>query len=292
MNVELSRGALTAVARPEGGELISLRDGQGMEYIWQGDPAVWAGRNPNLFPIVGALRNDQVRMNGKAYSMGRHGFAKASLFTAVEQGRDYVVFELRESASTLCQYPYAFRLRIRHQLLEDGFCTQYEVLNPGEVPLPFCVGGHPAFRCPLRAEQRFEDCRLVFDQPETASAMVPLPGGILSPDRVASFPPQFDSIPLSHGLFDRVDTLVFEGLRSRQVSLVGPDGHGVRLSFGDFPMVAFWTMAHANAPYLCLEPWHGCGAMEDEDGEFTHKPHCITLEPGGIKILRYTVTIL
>lgn len=292
MDLELRRGSLSAIARPEGGELISLRDGDGAEYIWGGDPQYWAGRNPHLFPVVGSLKDGQVALGGSRYSMGRHGFARDSLFTAVEQGTDYVVFELRENETTLRQYPFSFRFRVRHHLTGDGFYTQYEVFNPGANPLPFCVGGHTAFRCPLRPGEQFEDYRLVFDEREDAYAMIPSSQGLLSRERTVYALPNTDTLRLSHQTFDQVDTLVFEGLRSRHVSLVGPGGCGVRMGFGDFPMIAFWTMAHANAPYLCLEPWHGCGAMDDEDGQFTHKPYCVLLEPGEEKILRYTVTIL
>ena len=66
-------------------------------------------------------------------------------------------------------------------------------------------------------------------------------------------------------------------------------GRGVRMEFGDFPMIAFWTMAHAQAPYLCLEPWYGCAAWDDESGRFQDKPHCITLQPGEKRVLSFTV---
>ena len=55
MKIELRRGGCTAVADTMGGELVSFRDEQGTEYIWGGDPEIWAGRNPNLFPVVGNL---------------------------------------------------------------------------------------------------------------------------------------------------------------------------------------------------------------------------------------------
>ena len=63
------------------------------------------------------------------------------------------------------------------------------------------------------------------------------------------------------------------------------------MEFGEFPLVAFWTMPNANAPYICLEPWHGCAAVEGESGELADKPHVIRLAPGGEKKLNYTVEL-
>ena len=39
MQIVLKRGGLTALADTMGGELVSLRDAAGTEYIWGGDPA-------------------------------------------------------------------------------------------------------------------------------------------------------------------------------------------------------------------------------------------------------------
>ena len=64
------------------------------------------------------------------------------------------------------------------------------------------------------------------------------------------------------------------------------------MDFADFPMIAFWTAPDKNAPYLCLEPWQGCGAYENESGEFSEKHLCLSLAPGKTKTLRYTVTIV
>ena len=40
---------------PQGAQLSTLRDREGRELLWDGDPAVWTGRAPLLFPIVGVL---------------------------------------------------------------------------------------------------------------------------------------------------------------------------------------------------------------------------------------------
>lgn len=293
MQHTLRHGPYLAEVEEQGGELVSFRDAAGTQYIWNGDPAFWSGRNPILFPIVGSLKNGRVRINGREYEMGRHGFARGSRFTLAEQGEDFAVMELRDSPDTLARYPFPFLLRVRHQLLDGGFSTTFEVVNTGDGPMPFCVGAHTAFNCPLHEGERFEDYLLVFDRQEDSDSLALTPEGLLVPGGTVPILCQTDTIPLSHEPFDRLDTLIFEGLRSEGVGLVHRDtGHGVHMEFSGFPMIAFWTMANANAPYLCLEPWHGCAAWDDESGEFADKPHCVTLQPGERKALTYTVTII
>lgn len=292
MEITLRKGALTALAETHGGELVSLRDGSRREYIWNGDPAFWSGRNPVLFPIVGGLKNGKIDIDGQTFEMGRHGFARDREFTAVEQGEDFVVLELREDADTLRRYPFPFSLRVRHELTAEGFATAFTVTNTGTNDMPFCVGAHTAFNCPLEEDEAFEDYRIVFDQVEDTVSILPGPDGCLQRE-VPGVALTGDTIPLDHSVYDRVDTLIFEGLRSHGVKLVHKDtGRGVRMDFPGFPMVAFWTKPNARAPYICIEPWQGCAAFADESGQFRDKPHCAVLEPGKEKTLRYTVTIL
>ena len=289
MRITLSRGALEAAVRTRGGELVSLRRG-GTEYIWSGDPAFWSGQNPILFPIVGSLKNGQVDIGGRTFAMSRHGFARQSEFTPVEQGGDFAVLELRQSGETLERYPFPFSLRVRHQLLEDGFSTAFTVENTGSAPMPFCIGAHTAFRCPLAEGERFEDYRLVFDRREDAPTLLLTPEGLI---RDGAEEPMLSGgvLPLDYGVFRRLDTVIFRQLQSRGVSLVHRDtGRGVRLDFSQFPLAAFWT--RPGAPFLCLEPWQGCAAFEGETGRFRDKPFAVTLAPGERKTLAYAVTLL
>ena len=100
-------------------------------------------------------------------------------------------------------------------------------------------------------------------------------------------------IPLDHRVYDRVDTLIFEGLKSRTVKLVHKDsGRGVQVDFSQFPMLAFWTKPNVRAPYLCIEPWQGCAAYDNESGDFTDKPYCVILAAGASRTLSYTVSVL
>ena len=162
--------------------------------------------------------------------------------------------------------------------------------NPGPAPLPFCIGAHTAIRCPLLGGERFEDYELVFDQPEDADTLLLTPQGLL---RGGGREPMLrgGKVTLDYETFRRLDTLIFQGLRSQRVSLLHKEtGRGVSLDFRGFPMIAFWTKP--GAPFLCMEPWHGCAAYTGETGRFQDKPHALTLAPGEWKELTYTFTLL
>ena len=285
MIFELKKGNLRATAQTRGGELASLRDGGGREYIWEGDPAFWSGQNPILFPIVGSLLNGKIQINGTTYEMGRHGFARGMEFAPVEQGEDFVALELRETEETLACYPFPFSLRVTHRLLEDGFSTTFSVQNTGGSPMPFCIGGHTAIRIP--EGERFEDFHLLFDQAETADSHLLSPQGIILHDGRKTMLDGTGTLALDYQDFAEMDTLIFSMLRSGNVSLVHREtGRGVRLDFHEFPMVAFWTKP--GAPFLCMEPWLGCAAWDNESGRFEDKLFCATLQPGEVKELAYT----
>lgn len=290
MQFALSRGPMRATVQTRGGELISLRDGGGTEYIWGGDASFWPGRNPILFPVVGSLRDGRVDIGGKSFEMSRHGFARNLEFAPAEQTADSVTLELRESGETLSRYPFPFSLRVRHRLLENGFATSFTVENTGDAPMPFCIGAHTAIRCPLGAGERFEDYELVFDEEEAADTLLLTPEGLIRGGETEPMLPRNGRLPLDYAVFRRLDTVIFRHLRSTGVSLLHRvSGRGVHLDFREFPMAAFWTVP--GAPFLCLEPWHGCAALNNETGRFSDKPFSITLSPGQKKSLNYSFTL-
>ncbi|MCI8810329.1 MAG: aldose 1-epimerase family protein [Oscillibacter sp.] len=289
MQYTLTKGPLRAVAQTHGGELISFQNAVGTEYIWDGNPAFWTGRNPILFPIVGVLRNDRVEINGTYYELPRHGFARDNEFSLTEQTPDTVTLELRETPETLAHYPFPFSLQVRHQLLENGFSTTFIIENTGNTPMPCCIGAHTAIRCPLHDGERFEDYQLVFDASEDADTLLRTSEGMIAP----STEPMVKGglWPLDYETFRRLDTLMFRGLQSKTVSLLHQKtGHGVKLDFHEFPAVAFWTKPDAS--YLCMEPWHGHAGLSAGSDCFEEKAFLITLRPGGKKTLTYTFTLV
>ena len=77
-----------------GGELRDYRGADGIEYLWSGDPAVWKGVSPVLFPAIGALRDGGATIAGAFYPVPRHGFARELPFRVTEQGEDFVTLTL------------------------------------------------------------------------------------------------------------------------------------------------------------------------------------------------------
>src|ERR1700731_4136588 len=92
--VPLSSAELSAEVNPLGAQLSILRDADGRELLWNGDPAVWAGRAPLLFPIGGTLAGGSYRLGSKAYPLPRHGFARGRQFDVVAASSSRATFRL------------------------------------------------------------------------------------------------------------------------------------------------------------------------------------------------------
>lgn len=292
MELRLKNGAMQAVVTDAGAELISLTDGSGMEYIWGGDAAYWAGRNPVLFPIVGNLADGQIKCKGETYYMGRHGFARNSTFAVADSGADFVEYRLVSSDATRERYPYDFDFRVRHTIHENGFTTAFTVINSGEEVLPCCVGAHTAFRCPMKDGEQFADYEIYFPEEETCHTRVLSAEGCIRNDLTLPMLEATHVLPLRYEPFAELDTLIFDALRSKSVTLRHKtEGHGVTMEFADFPLMAFWTNGGKQAPYICIEPWMGHAAVVGESGNLEDKPYIMLLQPGEKKTLAYTVSV-
>ena len=106
--VSLSSGDLLAEIDPLGAQLSTLKDALGRDLLWDGDPAVWSGRAPLLFPIVGELSGGVYRVGAQSYHLTRHGFARGSVFQVTDAGAAAAVFRLKADAASLLRYPFVF----------------------------------------------------------------------------------------------------------------------------------------------------------------------------------------
>lgn len=279
--ISLRCGACRALVDPQGAQIVSFTNQFGREVIWQGDPKIWSDHSPILFPVCGALKDDGVSIGGKHFAMAKHGFAMNALFQVAKLGDDFVELVLRPNEVSLSMYPFDFVLHVTYTVFQDGFTTTFLVENLSQDVMPFCLGGHPGFVCPMEEGASFEDYRLVFDQEETGEIAVVPGGGMMVGEEVLPGFRNARELPLAYDLFDRLDTLLFTRLRSRSIRLVHKDtGKGIDFSFPKFDALAVWTMPDAHAPYLCLEPWQGLPGHIQESGRFEDKAFVVQLQPG------------
>lgn len=275
----LSRGGASAAADTLGGMMTAYRLPDGRLGLWTGDAAYWAGHSPLLFPVVGAMRQAQMRAGGRTYAMEKHGFARRLEYVPAEADAVHAVFVLDSSEETRRFYPYAFRVTSTHRLLDGGFSTEFRVDNRGAEPMPFCIGGHPGFCCPMRTGEAFDDYEVGFDAPEDPALLFTDAGGILHPGD-ARVLLQHNALPLAYALFDQ-DVLIVPALRSRTVSLRSRrTGRGLCMTVHGFSSLGIWTPPHRGAPFVCLEPWQGLPAWADDSGELAAKPGAVVLAPG------------
>src|SRR6201996_6336429 len=102
--VTIGNGQVTAIIAAKGAELQSLVPADGRDVMWTGDADVWPWHAPNLFPIVGALANDELMHAGVRYPMKQHGFLRHSLCEVIEAGSDSCAFRLVDDSATREQY--------------------------------------------------------------------------------------------------------------------------------------------------------------------------------------------
>ena len=167
MTTVIQSAALSVEIAPLGAELRSIRDAQGRDYLHDG-VSFWSGRAPLLFPIVGSIKDDRHVVDGKVYSLQRHGFARHSLFEAVQTSQDRALFRLADSEKTRAEYPYKFEIDAAFSLEGAKLAIAVSVTNAGGSPMPVAFGFHPAFKWPLPGAGAKQDYAIDFAADEPA----------------------------------------------------------------------------------------------------------------------------
>ncbi|HEM4781796.1 TPA: aldose 1-epimerase family protein, partial [Streptococcus suis] len=104
--LELKNENLTVQFSELGGQIISIKDKDGIEYLWQGDPTYWSGQAPVLFPICGSLRNDWAIYEPAERptftgTIPRHGLVRKMLFKNVKNTENSLEFSISSNEETV-----------------------------------------------------------------------------------------------------------------------------------------------------------------------------------------------
>jgi len=270
-------GVEAAVAPDFGAELTGLRcrfRGEWVELLYRArdySPTDgWRGKAPILWPAVARNFPKDVKFDlkrqdcvydyaGKRYTIPISGFVREMPWTVVRLAADddsaLLELEVRDTAETRAQYPFAFRLRVTYRLaggrLEMLHAVQSDEGNA--APMFFSIGNHITFRTPLIDGSPLE--QVLMQTPSTIEYL-----------KDATTLPTGDKQPLSYvepvGIADlkAVPAISLGGYTGDAwLRLVDPAGLAVRLShhaesLPAEPLVQFNVWGRPRDGYLSPEP--------------------------------------
>lgn len=281
------------VTSKNGGELISFKL-NGKERIHQGADCVdengkvyWKRHAPVLFPIVGKLKRNQTIINGKPFEIFQHGFARDMEYEPVTKLENFHSYVLRSNKTTMVRYPFDFELYNTYRMDANNLTTIYKVINTGKVNMPFCIGGHPAFVIDPE-EMRKGNYYLEFETDEDKIHFLYLVDGLIGTGYGKNIMADKRRIMLGPDSF-KDDAIIMKGITSSKISLRNKykENPILTVEFSDFPYLGVWSKP--NAPFICIEPWHGISDAIKSTGIFAEKTDMILLKPGQSYECRFTV---
>lgn len=287
---ELRNDVISISIYSHGAELKSLKKlDTGTEYMWCGDARYWDRTSPILFPFVGSAKDKKYRTKGKTYTMTQHGFARDMEFEVLSQTEDEIWFGLHSSEETLEKYPYEFFLKLGYRIAGSCVTVLWQVENPSKEALSFSIGGHPGFNCPIEKDTARNAYFLDFGGvSEVTSTKISKNG--LALDDTDLYQLEGGKLALTDHLFDH-DALVIENNQTDTVSLCRPDGSSYVKVVMDAPLFGVWSPAGGEAPFVCIEPWHGRCDGEDFEGTLEERKWGNRIEPGQVWKASYTIEI-
>lgn len=262
---------VSIAVKKAGAELSSFKSKEsGIEYLWQGNPDVWYGQSPILFPIVGQILDNKFRHNGIEYEMAKHGIARKRDFELKEAGDDYIILTQTWNEETLKQYPFKYVLEIKFKLSGKGIKVTHTVKNADDKTMYFSIGAHPGFNCKIGDF-------LEFAENETLVCEKINPDSILDGIHYPSLENETKFI-ITADVFAK-DAHILSGMKSDTLYLKSNTRKEViKFYFGDCPYLGVW--AKPGADYVCIEPWYGINDSYDKKDDISQKRAIESLEPG------------
>lgn len=287
---ELKNDVIAIVVDSHGAELKSLKKlGSGVEYMWCGDAKYWGRTSPVLFPFVGSLKDKCFVTKGKTYPMTQHGFARDMEFELYSQGEDEIWFVLSSNEETYAKYPYDFVLKLGYSLKENQVKVMWRVENNASEMMPFSIGGHPAFNCPIDEGRGQTDYFLDFgDVDEIVSTRIG-EGGLVS-GCMDVYSLNDGKLAITDNLFDH-DALIIEENQTQEVALCKKDGTPYLKVIMEAPLFGVWSPPGKQAPFVCIEPWYGRCDSEYFDGTLEEREWGNEVEPGAVWEAAYVIEV-
>jgi len=272
MIVKISGDGLFAEIDTKGAELMRVYDKNGKDYLWNGDSRFWSRRAPVLFPICGGMKDDSYLLDGKRYTMTKHGFCRDAEFTLGKQEENEAVFYIEDDEERFKAFPFRFRFSVKYTVKNGALCVSYIVENKDDKAMYFSVGSHEAYACP----EGIESYSVRFEKEERLESLV-IENNLIQP-RTVVVAEKTKVLPLKYEYF-AVDALCFRNLNSKKLWLEG-NGRSIEISWDDFEFVLLWTKP--SAPFVCVELNCGTDDFVGASSDIETKEGIISLEAGGV----------
>lgn len=260
------------------------------EYMWNGNPTVWASTAPVLFPIIGCLKDGKTYYKNQELHIPKHGFIRHNEELIIRQKTsDCINFMIDSTIISKEVYPFDFSFTIQFKLVQNRLEVQHIVENlSNSSPLFFSIGGHPAFKCPFNTNEHYSDYYLEFEYPETDDRWLVTKDGLIENEKTPFLKNQIH-LSLNHKMFNE-DALIFKNLLSKRISLKSKlSKQAIHVNFKDFEYIGIW--AKPNSDFICIEPWNGISDSINTKQELKEKEGIIALNPGLNAKFCYSITI-
>lgn len=221
--------------------------------------------------------------------MTQHGFARDMEFTLLSRTEDEIWFVLNSNDETLEKYPYEFTLKLGYRISGNQTEVLWQVENPGKEVLPFSIGGHPAFNCPIEEGTKQSEYFVDFgDVDEVVSSRIGENGLVTGCMDVYGLTD--GRLALTENLFDH-DALVIEDNQTQEAALCKKDGTPYLKVTMEAPLFGVWSPPGKNAPFVCIEPWYGRCDSEYFDGTLEEREWGNVVSPGEIWKASYVIEV-
>ena len=153
MRYSMENASMKVEVESLGAELKSvLGKKSNIEYMWCSNPEYYKRSAPNLFPIVGSLKDGVYHYQGKSYKMGQHGYVRDVEWKVEKKDENTLVFTHQSDDTTKEKYPFDYAMELIYHMNGNRLEITWNIKNTGKEKMYFSCGFHPCFSCPVHGE--------------------------------------------------------------------------------------------------------------------------------------------
>lgn len=290
--MKLTNNIITIEVAEHGAEMTSLTK-DGRECLWTGDAQFWNRHAPILFPAVGKPFNKEIHVNGVAYPLGQHGFARDSEFEVLVPANDHELHMRMLENEHSKAYPYKLGLEVRYQLEGSAVKVVWTVENLDNKEAYFQIGGHPGFLLPDYDPESMVNGYIRFYNKE---------GDLIAPTLTSDLDdgcrvPRNSKVMLLRETPLMPDTFLHDALiiEEGQVTKVELwDRHCNPVLNVNCPQAeafGIWAPHKKGCPFVCLEPWCGICDSKGFTEDISKRKYIHCLAPGDTFTFTYTIEV-